>query len=400
VPAHRNPPWTPAETAILREFYPSGGIKAVSDRLPGRSVYSIRVKLNRLGIRCAVPQQHAPRCVLRGAELEEAITLRQVEQWSFQRIGARFNVSESAACNGVMNALCVRQGFTPAERDAHGRLTPGAVGRLRWMLKKGLKGVEIQLRLGITASRIAEERRRYNRELKANGKAPLPAPGAGERYSGVAVTRAECANVEQLFLDGFGSQKISERTGVSSTSCKRIRDRLVLRLRRQGKCLPGCDLNGVRHVQRDHVAHVTDQQLVKLRDLILQRMPVRRAAALCGVGACTAYRVRDALKQELGEALPPPLLPGRVSPLRGALLYDQAIPADQMRRFRQLIRETGDFDQARAALRAEMAQAKRRLTFDEQLQRVADGKATIAPVVTIRRSSPEMTLGGVVGEVL
>jgi hypothetical protein len=71
-----------------------------------------------------------------------------------------------------------------------------------------------------------------------------------------------------------------------------------------------------------------------------------------------------------------------------------------MRRFRQLIRETGDFDQARAALRAEMAQAKRRLTFDEQLQRVADGKAKIAPVVTIRRSSPEMTLGGVVGEVL
>jgi hypothetical protein len=312
--------------AILREFYPAGGIKAVSERLPGRSVYSIRVKLNRLGIRCAVPQQHAPRCVLRGAELEEAITLRQVEQWSFERIGARFNVSESAACNAVMNALCVRQGFTPAERDAHGRLTPGAVGRLRWMLKKGLKGVEIQLRLGVTASRIAEERRRYNRELKANGKAPLPAPGAGERYSGVAVTKAECSHVEQLFLEGFGSQKISERTGVSSTSCKRIRDRLVRRLRRHGKCLPGCDRNGVRHVQRDHVAHVTDQQLVKLRELILQRMPVRRAAALCGVGACTAYRVRDALKQELGEALPPPLLPGRVSPLRGALLYDQAIP--------------------------------------------------------------------------
>lgn len=400
MPAHRNPRWTAAEVATLREQYPAGGIKAASERLPGRSVYSIYVKVAKLGIRCTVPQQHAPRCSLQGADLEEAVRLREDEHWSFQRIGAHFNVSESAACNAVLNTLCIRKGFTPAERDAHGRIMPAALERLRWMLKKGLKGVEIQLRLGITASRIAEERRRYNRELKDNGKAPLPPPGGGERYSGVAVTKAQRHDVERLFLEGFGTRKVSEQTGVSKTTCTRFRNGLVRHLRRKGQCLPGCDRDGARRVQRDHPAHVTDQQLARLRELILQRVPVRRAAAICGIGVATAYRVRDTLKAELGPAMPAPKLPGRVSKLRAEMLYGQAVPVEQRHRYRQLVRELGDVDKARAVLRAEAIKAKRDLTFEEKLEMVANGRATIAPALKISASAPDFTLGGVVGEVL
>lgn len=394
MPAHRNQRWSAAEVAILREHYPLDGIKAVTERLPHRSVYSIRVKLSNLGIKCEQPQQHAPRCVLSGGDLEEAIRLREQERWSFERIGARFGCSESAASNAVLNALCVRKGFTPAERDEFGRLTERGLERLRWMLKKGLKGVEIQLRLGVTASCVAEQRRRYNRELKANGKAPLPMPGAGERYSGVKLNKAQKLAVEELFLGGYGTLKASKLSGVSKTACTRIRNRLVARLRRKGECLPGCDLNGVRHQQRDHSRHITDEQKAKLRELLLARVPVRRSARICGIGGSSAYRIRDEIKAELGDAFPKPKLPGRVTRLRAEMLNAQAIPAEWMMRFRELVREHGE-PMARVMLRAEMLEARRSRSFEEKLKLVAAGKASVVPVRRIKRADPEQTLGGI-----
>jgi hypothetical protein len=389
MPAHRNPRWTAGEIAILREHYPLGGIKAVSEQLPSRSIYSIRVKLHNLGIKCERPQQHAPKCVLAGADLEEAIRLRE-EGWSFERIGARFNCSESGACNAIMNALCVRRGHTPAERDEFGRLTARGLERLRWCLKKGLKGIEIQLRLGVTASCIAEQRRRYNRELKANGKAPLPPPGGGEAYSGVKVPLAKRREAEDLFLAGYGSSRVERISGVSHTVATRIRNRLIKRLRKRGECLPGCDLDGNRHVQRENARFVPDELLGHLRALILDRVPVRRAAAICGVGACTAYRVRDQLKAELGDAMPKPRLPGRVSKLRAEMLYAQAIPAEHLWRFRQLVHEHGEAE-ARNLLRAEIAEARKHETIEQKLAR----GATLAVAWRPTRPAYEHTLGGV-----
>jgi uncharacterized protein YdaU (DUF1376 family) len=109
--------------------------------------------------------------------------------------------------------------------------------RLRWCLKKGMKGVEIQLRLGVTASCIAEQRRRYNRELKENGKALLPPAGAGAAYSGLKLSREKKREVEAQFLEGFGTAKVAATSGVSKTSCTRIRNCLIRKLKRDGMAL-------------------------------------------------------------------------------------------------------------------------------------------------------------------
>lgn len=391
--AHRSPRWSPSEIAILREHYPRGGIKAVVELLPGRSVHSIQVRLSRLGIKCGRVMCDAPKCVLTGDDLEEAIRLRE-SGWSFLRIGARFNVAESSACNAVLNALCVRRGFTPAERDERGRLTDRGMERLRWMLKKGFKGVEIQLRLAVSASCVAEQRRRYNRELKAKGKALLPPPGGGTRYSGVKLTREQKARVEQLFLDGYGTANVARMAGVSKTSCTRIRNRLIARLKRRGEALPGCDANGKRRAIRDHARHVPEEMKEKLRELILARVPVKRAAESIGLGLSSAYRLRDEMVAD-GFAIPKPRLPGRVRGLRRELLNAQKIPPEHMMRFRALVRKCGDTDEARRRLRVEIAAAKRNLSFEEKLKLVADGKAQIVPVQRIVPVGPDITLGGV-----
>jgi hypothetical protein len=386
--AHRCPRWTVPEVAALHEVYPSGGLVAAMERLPGRSWHSIYVKASKIGLKCA-KEPDAPKCRLTGERLEEAITHR-ASGWSFARIGAHLGLSESAACNAVLNALCSRNGHTPAERHSSGRLTDRGKERLRWCLKKGMKGVEIQLRLGVTASCIAEQRRRYNCELKANGKAPLPPPGGGAAYSGVRVSAAKKREAERLFLEGYGTKKVSEMSGVSNTVCTRIRTKIVRRLKREGKCLEGCDVDGARHRTRDHARHVPAELRDKLRGLILERVPVRRAAAICGIGTCTAYRIRDELKAELGE-LPAPKLPGRVSKLRGDMLYAQAIPTEHLWRFRELVRAHGEAD-ARRILRSEIAEARRNETFEQKLKR-ADLK--ISPAFKPNRAAYEHSLGGV-----
>lgn len=394
MPAHRTPRWTAPELDILTAQYPDRGID-VADQLPGRSWHSIHVKAHILGLKCRKVTD-APKPRLSGADLEEAIRLREVEGWSFARIGAKFGIAEASANNAVLIALCSRRGFTPAERDQYGRLTEQGRERVRYALKKGLKGVDIQLRLGVSASCVAEQRRRYNRDLQERGKAMLPAPGAGEAYSGVKLSKAKRLEVEQCFLQGFGTAKVAERTGASKTSCTRIRNRLVKRLKRKGETLPGCDINGVRRTVAESTMFIPASQRDALRAMLLDRVPVRRAAAIAAIGTSSAYRIRDELAAELeqrGEKLPPPILPGRGR----ADVYDQAHwppkGAAALATFRALLRDH-DFDDAKALWRRSrreeaQVEARRPKSFEEQLALVATGKLKLAPTMNRAHLEPQ-----------
>jgi DNA invertase Pin-like site-specific DNA recombinase len=396
MPRPKAPAWTSEERAILNDVYPREGISGACDALPDRSWRAIYVMAAKLGIRSSAPPPRRE-AKLVGARLAEAVALRDESNWGFARIGAHFGVSESAACNAIVIAQCTARGYRPAERDASGRLLPEGIERLRFALRKGYKGIDIQLRLGLSAGRVAEERRRYNRELKARDKAPLPAPGAGEPYSGVKISKDKRQEVEVLFLEGLGAQKINERTGVSHTSIGRIRNRLVQRLRRKGQSLPGCDLDGVRHNQADSRRWIAPEQKAALRQKLLDGMPVRRAAKLCGIGQSSAYFIRDALKAELeaeGGHLPAPKRPGRLTPSAVRFRATEGIPRDKLFRFRELVREHGQ-EEARLILAREIAADRARpLTFEEQLARVRAG-AALAEKFEPRRRDPDMTLGGV-----
>src|SRR3546814_7572536 len=95
---------------------------------------------------------------------------------------------------------------------------------MRLMLRKGLKGVEIQLRLGVSAACVSEQRRKYRADLKARDKAPLPPPGNGEQYSGARYSKAKRRAVEDVLLQGFGSARSEEsRVGKECVSTCRSR---------------------------------------------------------------------------------------------------------------------------------------------------------------------------------
>lgn len=384
--------WTGEELAVLRDVYPTQGVPGLRSLLPGRSAQAIHVKANKLGLVCTmVPEAPKPR--LAGDDLAEAVRLREEEGWSFARIAGKFGISESGANNAIMIVLCARRGFTPAQRDEQGRLTPEGRERIRYALKKGLKGVDIQLRLGVSAGCVSEQRRRYNRELRERGKAPLPRPGAGTAYSGAKLTRAQRVEVETLFLAGLGTMKIAERTGISKTSCGRIRKRLVRRLRRQGECLPGCDSRGVRHVQAESARFVPQECRAALEAMLLDRVPVARAARILAIGGCSAYRIRDELAASLaarGETLPEP--ENWRGWRRPADSYWPPAGAKEIYDFRALLQEM-PFDQAKAEWRRRKAEALRAerdrpKSFEEQLQLVAAGKVGLTAAIPRRHLEP------------
>ncbi len=408
MPRTKAPSWTSQEQAVLAELYPKLGLQGVTDALPERSWQAIYVMAHKLGLRTAVVGA-APEPKLQGERLEEAIRLREVDGWSFARIGAHLGVAEASACNGVLIALCPRKGFTPAQRDAAGRLTPEGLERLRYALRKGMKGVDIQLRLGVSASCVAEQRRRYQADLKARGKAALPPPGAGDAYSGVKLSRSKKQEVEAMLLEGFGAKRVTDQTGASNTSVGRIRNRLIKRLARKGECLPGCDLTGRRvGAAKASTNYIPAASILALRGRILAREPVSRAARALGIGGSSAYRIRDQLAAELaerGETLPAPERLGRSAD--GLRLAREAtwLPKAMQRRFRTLCAEIGPFA-AKAQLLGEIeaeraaadavrrAEAARPKSFEEQLERVRNGAKLIA-VVPLRRPDPTMTLGGI-----
>lgn len=390
------PAWTRQELAILRDVYPREGINGAVDALPDRSWTAICVMASKLQIRSPVVGK-APTPLLTGDRLEHAIMRRERDGWSFARIGEELGVCESSACNAVLIALCPRKGFTPAKRDATGRLLPEGMERLKLMLRKGMKAIDIQLQLGVSASCVAEQRRRYRADLKARGKAALPPPGGGIAYSGVKLTRAQKRDVEALLLEGFGSKLVSERTGVSNTSIGRIRNRLIRRLKRTGQCLPGCDLSGRRIKQKQSTRNIPEASVAAFRRRLLNREPVRRAGNAEGISLSKAYKLRDEFIAELtdrGEELPKPILPGRTAAGR----HDPWLPPEMITRHRELVREVGT-DEARARIKAELA-AKRKAdrerpkTFEEKLEMVRNGARLVASF-TPRRADPTGTLGGI-----
>jgi len=402
------PAWTGEEIAILREVYPSQGLKGVADLLPERSWTAIHVMASKLGIKCELVTD-APKTKLQGERLERAIEMREVRGWSFERIGAELGVCESSACNAVMIALCERKGYRPAERAANGRLLPEGRERLRYALRKGYKAVEIQLRLGLSASRIAEERRRYNAELKAAGKALLPPPGGGEAYSGVKIPKDKVAEIEGLLLTGLGTLKVHERTGVPKVSIIRIRAKLVKRLKRKGECLPGCDLNGKRHTVYASKAEIPAAAIAEFRRLLLEeRLSAVRAGLRSGIGGSSAYRLRNAIAAELaaeGNALPPPLaIPTRGKAYRRILADDALYPTGRgaIIAWRNYAAEHGYpaarqklIDDRAAAAAAAREESRRPKSFEEQLARVQAGAAGIVAKFVPTKAAPDMTLGGV-----
>lgn len=430
--ARRTPRWTPSEVAELRRAFPEGGLKAAVEVLPNRSWHSIQVKASKLGLRMDNPNKGGRGLAVTGAELEEAIRLREAEGWGFGRIGAHLGRAEASVTNAVLIALCTRRGHTPAKRDEHGRLTEAGIERLRLAMRKGLKGMDIQLRLGVSAATVSHHRRLYAADLKARGKAPLPPPGGGQSYSGVKVPQAKKREAERYFLEGYGTRKVSEMAGVSKTVCTRLRNRLIKRLKRKGECLPGCDLDGARRRMKDHIRHIPPSSMAELRRLLRKgECSIIEASRRARVGSCTAYREYHRLKAA-GEDLPS--FNWRALPRKRDEARIRALPQGRwaIDRYRALLRETTPERAAKRVLAehverqtrhkaavdrafvlaasalcdgiAAACQGWRRdqamiaagsvASFEDQLAKVRAG-ATVAPVFRPRAPDPSFTLGGV-----
>ena len=305
--------WADAELDVLRNHFEREGAEGCAKRLNGRIANGIKQRARKLGLKDPTDIRGSF-TNLGGERLEEAIRLRDDKGWSFKRIGLFFGVCETAATNAYFIAMCPRRGFRPAERDRNGRLLPAEIERLRAMLRKGLKGWEIQLRMGVSAAFVAQQRRRHQPPLKGHPKGPLPPPGGGERYSGARIGRDEKRRAEFLYLAGHGTPRVSKETGISHTHCLRIRSKLIRRLARKGQTLPGCDRKGVRHAQVHSRKQVSAAQREQRRALLMQGVGLKRGGLMAGVGGCSAYRIRNELKQDLGargEQLPPTKRVGR-----------------------------------------------------------------------------------------
>jgi transposase len=336
---------------------------------------------------------------LHGETLERAVSLYEAGT-SMEAVARAVGMPCPTVQNGVMAALCVRRGHRPAERDGNGYLAPVGLERLREMLRKGMKGVEIQLRLGVSASTISNERRRYDADLKARGKRPLPRPGGGEMYCGARLSRDQVKEIESLLMTGRGSQQVAKRTGVSSTSVIRLRHKLVKRLARKGQALAGCDKGGKRVRLLNLVHSVPDGAKEKLRDLILDRVPISRAAVMANVGTSFAYSMRDAIRAEFaerGEALPPPIKLGRTK-AREADFRAAWLPKGRSNivLHRQILSACGGDEQEarRRTIRAIAERDGHDPVLAEQFDRLRRGGSVVA-TLNPRRADHDFTLGGV-----
>lgn len=388
--------WSPEEIEVLRTTYARAGLAAAMKELPGRHRQAIYVKANKLGI----GSTHRPvRLGCYRQLADQALALRK-QGLSYSAIGRELGLCEATATNAVLHAECIAAGHRPIECDANGKITAEGIERIRLMLRKGLKHRDIQTWCGVAAATITRERRRYEAYLKANGKAPLPPPGGGERYSGVAITKEQRQQVEQLYLEGYGAAKVSARTGVSRTHCLRIRDKLIARLKRKGESLPGCDGDGRRRQMKDHGRSIPKANLDRLRELLLEGEPVARAARTAVVGGSTAYRVYHELRAELaarGEELPR-------KPWRGrhrqaiARLTSSKLPGKRwgIDRYRMLVNGEGrTHEQAVAQVRAEWSEKLKALPFEERIRLQLDNGATVSAAMRNRVQDPERTLGGI-----
>lgn len=390
-------PWSQREVAVLKKYFPIGGAaacKAQLKKLEQRGSAAIEQKAWQLRIR-GPSRPMAFNLALEGERLDRAIELYEKCRL-FSRVAREFDISETAAMNCILIALCHRRGFIPAARDENGKILPAEVDRMRLMMQRGRKGVDIMLEMGVSAGCVRYQRRRYEAYLERRSKT-LPPPGGGQRYSGAPLTAKEKREVEMWLLRGFGTPRIGERTGVSNTAVKRIRAKLVAKLRRRGECLPGCDIDGHRLRQVDHPSHKTPQQIAAARTSILAGDPLQVTATKAGMSKATVSTLRAKMKVELaaeGKALPPttrklPTIAARamqtvVQPSAPKPMPKRPMPIP-------VVAPIARIDAAPPVPRPREA-AGRRLTFEEQLAAVAAG-AALVDVRPIRRPPTEILSG-------
>jgi hypothetical protein len=342
----------------------------------------------------------AKQMALHGSLLDRAVHLFDVDGLSMEAVAREIGMSAPTVQNAVYAALCAKRGHRPAERDDNGYLTTVGRDRLRELLRKGMKHVDIQIRLAVSAGTVSNERRAYSADLKLRGKRPLPLPNHGEAYSGLRITNAQSKEVEAHLLTGLGSTKVSVLTGVSKTVCVRIRLKLVARLKRKGELLAGCDANGRRVKLVDQAARVPDADIERFRALLLDQVPVKRAALMANIGSSSAYRLRDVFRAELasrGEELPGIKKLGRV---HGPVADARATWLPKGRKnyvlYREKMLETGG--NAALARRLTVLAIAERDGDDpylaEQFDRMKRG-AGLVERFDYRRSDPSLTLGGV-----
>lgn len=402
------PRWTEAERDVLRGRYEREGAEACAAVLPGRVPAAVRQQAWKLGLRDPNPPASL-RAPLKGQDLKAALAMRDAGA-SYAAIGRAFGMCEASATNAILVGQCRRGGFKPARRDSTGALILPEIKRMRALMMQGLKNRDIQLQMAVSGACVTHHRRRYEAELRAQrlGKT-LPPPGGGRNYSGRKIPAGLKREVERLLLEGHGGPRVSMLTGVSKTHVQRKRRVLIRRLARKGECLPGCDIKGRRHTQKESTRFILPASVERLKAMLIERVPVRRAAKLCAIGQSSAYRIRDELKAEMGargEALPEPIRPGRVSAQgareRAAEIW---LPEGMHYRFRALVKLHGSEQAAKAVLLDQLAAEReaerqrrmaeaRPIAFDEQLARVRAG-AAVVPVPVIRKAAPDMTLGGI-----
>jgi len=366
-------PWSKAEVRRLRAKFPELGATGCLPLFKRRSLNSIRQKAIVLDLAFIHPNHRGLVSPIPVDQFPRVLAMHKAGA-SCRAIGRAYGVSSSSATNALAAAKCRASGRAPAKRSADGGLMIRDLKRVHAMLEAGARGIDIQTEIGISASSVSTHRRRLNKERAAAGLPLLPPAGGGDRYAGARLSADDVRTIEKLFMKGYGSRIIATRTGISGTTIKRHRDRLIARLACKGQVLPGCDASGKRISVKAHAHRVTEERVAALRLHILGRLPVQRAARLCGVGISSAYRIRNALAAELaarGEILSKPILPGRSAVARRATEQD-----------------------ANAAAAAVLAPPRpRRLTFDEQLQRVRNGAGltrAFKPTTT-----HDVTLGGV-----
>lgn len=401
------PKWTEAERDVLRARYERDGAAACALVLPGRHAQAVRAQAWKLGLKDPNPPASLRPPPLRGQDIKAALAMRDAGA-SYKAIGAAFGMCEASATTAILAGQCRRSGFTPARRDSTGALILPEIRRMRALMMQGLKNRDIQLQMAVSGACVTNHRRRYEAELRAKrlGKT-LPPPGGGATYSGRRIPADKRREVERLLIEGHGGPRVAMLTGVSKTHVQRKRRVLVMRLARKGECLPGCDLTGRRHTQKESTRFLLPEAVERFKAMLLERVPVRRAAMLCAIGACTAYRIRDAMKAEFaarGETLAKPILPGRLD-VRSQRTRDgeERIPPGMLYRFRALVKLHGGEAAAKAALfeqlgierKAERERADAtRNSFAAQLARVRAGCAVV-PVAVIRKALPDITYGGI-----
>lgn len=404
--------WTRREDQILIDHFQRSGGRFCAEQLKGRTFDAVCQRAVKLGVNNNVAA--GLRKSIDGDNLARALEMRKAGK-SYRAIGEEFGCCESAAANALLAAQCIDAGFVPAKRDGTGGLIAKDVARLRKMLRAGMKGCDIQLQMAISASAICNHRRKYNKELKALGKRPLPPAGAGLAYSGRKLKPAQKAEVRKLLMEGFGVYKIEQRTGVSKSQALRIRARLVKTLRRKGQYLPGCDLSGKRLVTKESVKDIPPVLIDEMRRRILAREPISRAAHEIGLGTCAGYRIRDQLKAEYqarGMTLPVPVRLGSSKLARELSANAKWLPKDRIYEYRALLLDHDIAEAKRIMLerfRAEddarrielgepkkpiTAPAPKRMTFEEQMAAIANG-AKLVPAWKPVKPDPQTGLGGI-----